>query len=530
MSDVTEYKVLKNTQFEVLTDQGFKPFKGLIVGKNQHKLRITFDTETELVCTPKHKLIDTNYQWIFAKDVTIGQMLYGGLKVARIESFQNDQPMYDLLHVADNHRYFANGVLSHQCIVLDELAFVQPQVIEEFWNSVMPVISSSKNTQIFIVSTPNGTQNKFYEIYSGAERGDNGWKAERVDWWEVPGRDAAWKVNMIQTLGDQEKFDQEFGNKFVEVGSSPFAKGVFDMLREMVRPPLLRFVDSVSTFEPAMEDETRTVTYKIWEIPDPEHVYAIGVDVAEGVGRAASVVSVIDITDLADIRLVAQYHSRYVQPAHFALRIVDIAYQYGQPLVLCERNKDGGQVIDELMKKHNYTRVVNYDPTNSNMKYYTRTGIYSHTNSKYKGVSNMRYWFDSLQVVKVFDIATIQEFETFIRHPNGTWGRMKIERIFDDRVDSIIWALFVLEPDIAEQYLEVAAYDETGRPRIVKDPNAMFVSSDHFTNQGGHYTNNRPLPTALLPQLDTPMFDQEISMMLANGWSIEPVNMNNGQF
>lgn len=101
-------------------------------------------------------------------------------------------------------------------ILLDELAFIDNHLVEEFWASVYPIISSSKKSKIFVASTPNGTGNLFHELYEGALEEDpekhNGWKAERVDWWEVPGRDEKWKNKTIREMGSREKFDQEFGN------------------------------------------------------------------------------------------------------------------------------------------------------------------------------------------------------------------------------------------------------------------------------------------------------------------------------
>jgi hypothetical protein len=69
-------------------------------------------------------------------------------------------------------------------LIIDEMGFIENYLIEEFWSSVIPVVSSGKKTKIFAVSTPNGTDNKFYEIYSKAETGQSAWKAERVDWFE----------------------------------------------------------------------------------------------------------------------------------------------------------------------------------------------------------------------------------------------------------------------------------------------------------------------------------------------------------
>lgn len=405
------------------------------------------------------------------------------------------------------------------CLILDELAFVPSQVIEEFWNSVIPVISSSSKTQIFCVSTPNGTQNKFYEIYTGAEREGKDWDtwtALRVDWHEVPGRGKKWKRRMIQSLGGVEAFEQEFGNKFIEIGSSPFRKEVFDSLRSMVKDPLMMFADTPVGFEPVSRNDIENpCTYQVWETPNPDHVYTMGVDCAEGVGRAAAVVSVLDITSLTDIRLVAQYHNRNIQTGSFAQKVHEIAHQFGRPWVLCERNNMGGEVINLLTNTHYYERIVNYCPTNQNQKYYNRLGIYSHTNSKYRGVANMRYWFDQVEVVKIFDIATIHEFETFVRHPNGTWGKQKTERVYDDRVDSIIWALFLLEPEIAQQHLQIISYDDTGKPAQVIDPYSAFATGD-YDFQGFNQLsvgNQNPMPMSLgLAPLSGPQ-DQELNEM-----------------
>ena len=76
---------------------------------------------------------------------------------------------------------------------MDELAFIDNHLVEQFWSSVYPIISSSKKSKIFVASTPNGTGNLFHELYTGAIEKKNDWHAEKVDWWEFPGRDEVWK-------------------------------------------------------------------------------------------------------------------------------------------------------------------------------------------------------------------------------------------------------------------------------------------------------------------------------------------------
>lgn len=109
----------------------------------------------------------------------------------------------------------ARGLSINVCVI-DEMAHVPDYIIKDFWNSVIPIISSSNSTKLFVVSTPNGAGNLFHKIYSGAERGDpkfSQWHHERVDWWEIPGRGKKWEIDQRSLLAAEDKsFDQEFNN------------------------------------------------------------------------------------------------------------------------------------------------------------------------------------------------------------------------------------------------------------------------------------------------------------------------------
>jgi len=103
-------------------------------------------------------------------------------------------------------------------LYMDEFAHINPNFIEAFFRSTYPTVSSSKVSRIIITSTPNG-MNKFYEIYQGALMGENSFNPIRVDWWQVPGRDEAWKQKEIGNLGSEELFNQEYGNQFLSSSS-----------------------------------------------------------------------------------------------------------------------------------------------------------------------------------------------------------------------------------------------------------------------------------------------------------------------
>jgi hypothetical protein len=258
----------------------------------------------------------TDNKFKYAKDLSINDKIFNGISINHIETFESDDDVYELLHVDENHTYYINKILSKNCLVIDEMAFIPEHIISEFWNSVIPVISSYSGTKLFVVSTPNGAGNLFHKIYSGAERGDpkfSQWNHERVDWWEIPGRGKKWERDMKSALAAEGRsFDQEFGCQFIETGQSAVDSALLDLFRTMARDPSFVFEDG---------------KYKIWEEPIPDHLYAIGVDVGEGIGQAASVAQVLDITDLTDIRLVATYHNNLIDPFHFGEVLFKMTFQ-----------------------------------------------------------------------------------------------------------------------------------------------------------------------------------------------------------
>jgi len=341
---------------------------------------------------------------------------------------------------------------SINCLLLDEAAFIPPEFMDDFWESVFPVISSSKKSKIFMLSTPNGVGNLFFNTYTDAVAGKNGWHSERVDWHEVPGRDEKWKETTARALGSVEAFNQEYGNEFRAAGENIFDK---DQLDEM----------TTNAPEPVFEDDEGC--FKIYKDHKDGHFYSIGVDVGEGIGRANSAIQILDITDLTNIEQVATYANNKLDPFNFTGKLVEIAGQWGNPPLLVERNNCGAQVVDALTHTHQYPNIVKYTPSmgsfTDKVEKDNRLGIYSHTNSKFNSMANFRYWMNVLRCLKLYDRQTIEEFKTYIRQANGVWKKQS-DKYLDDRVEALIWALFILDPKVVEQFYEVSQQDANGKP------------------------------------------------------------------
>jgi hypothetical protein len=334
------------------------------------------------------------------------------------------------------------------------MAHCPNELMKELWKSAIPIISSSKKSQIVVISTPNGTDNKFYELYNESQKENSDWNLEIVNWYDIPGRDEEWKRETISAMGSKEDFDQEFGNIFHEPGKTAIDSSLLEELKSQSKDPIL-VMDNGS--------------YKIYDPPTEGGIYAIGVDVGEGIGRSNTVAQILDISDLTDIKQVAVYSTNDMSPFHFGTRLMGIIDDWGRPPILVENNNNGQQVLDVLCHTHNYESVISYhfEGFSKHYKNDHRFGIHNHTNTKYKGITNFRYWINSLNAVRIYDIDTLLELQNFVRLPNFTFSK-RSEKDLDDRVLALVWALFILEPNIAIKYFQIVETDDQGRPLKIK--------------------------------------------------------------
>ena len=354
-------------------------------------------------------------------------------------------------------------------LLIDEMAHCPNEVMKELWKSAIPIISSSKNSQIIVISTPNGTDNKFYELYQEAQKPNSEWNLEVVNWWDVPGRNEEWKKSTMAQMGSQEDFDQEFGNQFHASGKTVIDTALLAELKAKCKEPVLALDDGA---------------YKIYNLPTENHFYVVGVDVSEGIGRSNTVAQILDVTDLRNIEQVAVYSNNQISPYLFGTRLMGILNDWGRPPVLVENNNSGQQVLDVLGKIHNYENVVSYYAEGVNKLYKNdqRLGIHSHTNTKYRGTTNFRYWTNSLNALKFNDFDTLVEMNNFVQHPNYTYSK-RTNNDLDDRVFALIWSLFILDPSIVEKYFYIQSTDDQGRPlsiRPLTDNNDLIKKSPLF--------------------------------------------------
>jgi len=260
--------------------------------------------------------------------------------------------------------------------------------------------------------------------------------------------------------------------------------------------------------------------YKIWEEPDSTRVYVAGVDISEGVGIDASVIQMLDITDLKDIRQVAVYHNRNIPPLEFANKVYTVLKNWGSPLALIERNNCGAQVVDRLAFDMGYEKVVSYGAKVANRSK-SQMGMIAHTNTKYKGVMNMRYFLNEIRAVTIVDIETLKELKDFVRYPNGSWKAKG--GYHDDRVMSLMYSLFILEKEITERYFDILELDDHGKPCSIEPVDfgvAMFEEPTSIYNDFEVMGLNNTYITPIVFGMGNTDQIAEIDFLKQEGWSI----------
>ena len=224
---------------------------------------------------------------------------------------------------------------SFNLIYLDEFAFVPRNIQDQFFASVFPTISSGKSTKLVITSTPNG-MDLFHKIWVESEQNKNTYARVDVHWSDVPGRDQAWADEMIKNTS-LDQFRQEFECEFL--GSS----------FTLIHPSKL---SKLVWFDPGKIDHG----VRIYKEPEKNHVYAMTVDVSEGLGQDASSFTVVDCS-VVPYEVVATFNDNKIPELVLPTLLHNVGMYYNEAAILIEVNI-GSQVVNILHQDLEYPNVV----------------------------------------------------------------------------------------------------------------------------------------------------------------------------
>ena len=351
---------------------------------------------------------------------------------------------------------------TNNIICLDEFAFVRNSVQEEFWNSVIPTISSrGSKAKIFVISTANGVGNKYHWLWNEATTNpQSGWVAHKIDWWDVPGRDEAWHQREIKRLGSEDSFNQEYGCSFLmAAGDKLITDDKIFQLQERARSlklePINRKVEK--------DKIDCKYMYKEYFPYEERHTYIGAADVAEGTGNDSSVFYIFDITEGNKIRLCAKFDSSKIITSQFAYVIYHMSQRYNNPYLFIESNSIGIAVIDALTKTlFKYNKIV------TNRKDH-RPGIFSHVQTKSRACLNVQEIVQSNRYELILpDEDLFKEMSTFEKANTSQHMVYKAKGdAHDDHIMAFIWGMLSLSEEFLKRYFTVEyKIDEDTKAKI----------------------------------------------------------------
>ena len=353
--------------------------------------------------------------------------------------------------------------ISGNLIILDEFAFLKKNIADEFFTSMYPTISASKEAKLIIISTPNG-MNHYHSIWNKAVKKKNTFAPFKVKWNDVPDRDEDFKEETIKNIG-KLKWNQEYECSFI--GSS----------KTLIKPDILEQLEASDPIE--IIDNC----FKIYEQPIAGNTYVIGADSAKGTGGDYSVSQIIDITAFP-FRQVAVYRNNEISTHKYADKVYEMAMKYNEAFVMCENNDVGQAVVNKLWHDLEYENLVNYAATKANRK---DIGIRATKKTKSMGCDLLQEFFEDF-LIEIFDLDTIYELSKFEETSTGIFKAEDGEH--DDTVMALLWALFIIKTNYIDREDDIKASRDNDEEQYDDEPLAPIIIDGAGEEDGNFLFHN----------------------------------------
>ena len=212
-------------------------------------------------------------------------------------------------------------------LILDEAAFIRD--IVEIWGAAQQTLATGGDC--IILSTPKGMGNWFYDMWSAAEEGVNGFNTIALKWDIHPERGQEWRDEQDVKLG-KRLASQECDADFLASGNN-----VVDLIT-------LKFYEDTFVKDP---EEKRSIDKGlwIWEYPDYTRNYIIAADVSRGDGSDYSAFHVFEAETLTQV---AEYKGM-ANTREYGRLLAVVGIEYNNALEYVERDNVGWDTKQELI-------------------------------------------------------------------------------------------------------------------------------------------------------------------------------------
>lgn len=267
------------------------------------------------------------------------------------------------------------------CVLADEFAHVDPNMVRKFYSQIFPTVTASK-AKFMITSTQNG-RNLFYKLYKAAEAHESDYAAFKVDWWQIPEwdpeqhkwipRDETWKTKQIANLGSGEDFNMQFGTDF-DIGAPTLLSQKY--IKSLIAPAFI-YKDMLGVTSSASWHWQPDLD--IYDLKNMKLV--ITSDLAEQVGQDYTIFEVYRLVNplagaKGELQLMGYFRDNTLGREVCAQSLVEFLNKYTDPdstIVSFEKNTYGDifyRDVKDFCDDHNieYPRFVKYSTTDSKKK------------------------------------------------------------------------------------------------------------------------------------------------------------------
>jgi hypothetical protein len=333
--------------------------------------------------------------------------------------------------------------LTVNLLYVDEFAHINDANLNDFYRAIFPTVTADPEGKIILTSTPNG-KNKFWEIWKDAVDGKSRYVPMRVDWWQIKGRDDAWKQAVIADLGSVEDFNQEYGLQFFAsdkllLNSKDLKR--LDVIKSDYELTSMQFEEELAYIGDCLNFHKNYAfrTQDDFRIDPTNYVFSI--DTADGVGGDYSILNIYKVVALPVRELIKKKH--LVKSELDAISLVQIGYLRSNELDIdqfataCEHivydifNTDQTRMVIEL----NHKGDIIHDRFKANNDYWSgqivstkhtqsaksfKPGLKLGPGNKIKYCEKFKYMITINRIIPN-DSVTIDELMSFGRSKGGVY-------------------------------------------------------------------------------------------------------------
>ena len=295
-------------------------------------------------------------------------------------------------------------------LIIDEMAFITES--EEIYTAAQA--TTAEGGDICLLSTANGAQGKFYEIWTDAiegrsDVGTDPFNPILLPWSVHPGRDQKWADGEKAKLGAR-KFGQEHSVDFLVSGHTVIEGEI-----------LQKYIDNYIK-EPI--EKRYAGDFWIWVRPNYSRNYVLVADVSRGDGMDYSAFHIYDVDTMEHC---ASFKSK-IDTRDFAYLIMSAATEWNKALLVVENHSVGWDVIQECLNAkypnlyYSFRNDPFFDPNIQLRKNYDlqdrkdmTPGFTSSTKVRMNLISKLEMYFtDPNTPLDMKCLRTINELKTFM--------------------------------------------------------------------------------------------------------------------